>query len=100
ISYFERPLVFRNHGDGTFDEVGEQLAGFAAPHVSRGLAVGDLNNDGQMDFVIANQEERPSVLMNRGVKRGHWSLIKLRGRVSNRSAIGARVTARVGAQTE
>jgi len=53
-----------------------------------------------MDLVIANQEERPSVWVNRGVPGGNWSLIKLRGTKSNRSAIGARVTLRAGGRSQ
>jgi hypothetical protein len=94
--YRQRPLLFRNRQGGTFREVGATLGGpIAGVHGSRGLAVGDLNNDGQMDLVIANQEERPMVLLNRGVPGGNWLLVKLRGTRSNRSAIGARVTLRV-----
>lgn len=99
--YRQRPLLFRNRHGGTFKEIGATLGGpFADVHGSRGLAVGDLNNDGQMDLVIANQEERPSVLVNRGVPGGNWSLIKLRGTKSNRSAIGARVTLRVRGRSQ
>jgi hypothetical protein len=99
--YWQRPLLFRNRPGGTFKEIGAALGGpFADVHGSRGLAVGDLNNDGQMDLVIANQEERPSVWVNRGVPGGNWSLIKLRGTKSNRSAIGARVTLRVRGRSQ
>jgi hypothetical protein len=99
--YWQRPLLFRNRRDGTFTEIGARLGGpFADVHGSRGLAVGDLNNDGQMDLVIANQEARPSVLMNRGVPGGHWVLVKLRGTTSNRSAVGARVTLRAGDRSQ
>ncbi|MBI3047714.1 MAG: CRTAC1 family protein [Acidobacteria bacterium] len=99
--YRQRVLLFRSRHGGTFEEIGATLGRpFADVHGGRGLAVGDLNNDGQMDLVIANQEERPSVWMNRGVPGGHWSLVKLRGTTSNRSAIGARVTLRAGGRSQ
>jgi len=99
--YRQRPLVFRNRGGRAFTEIGARLGGpFGDARGSRGLAVGDLDNDGQMDLVVANQEARPSVLMNQGVPGGHWLLVKLRGTTSNRSAIGARVTARVGGRSQ
>ena len=98
--YFQRRLVYRNRRDGTFEEIGAGLGGvFTEVHGGRGLAVGDLNNDGQMDLVIANQDETPSVLINQAVP-GSWALIKLRGTTSNRSAIGARVTLRAGGLTQ
>ena len=53
-----------------------------------------------MDLVVANQEVHPSIVMNRGPHKGQWLLIKLRGRQSNRSAIGARVTLRVGGRSQ
>ena len=99
--YRQRPLLFRNRRGGAFEEIGATLGRpFADVHSGRGLAVGDLNNDGQMDFVIANQEERPSIWVNRGVPGGNWLLIKLRGTSSNRSAIGARVTLRVSGRSQ
>lgn len=99
--YRQRALLFRNRRGGAFEEIGAALGRpFTDVHGGRGLAVGDLNNDGQMDLVIANQEERPSVWVNRGVPGGHWLLLKLRGTTANRSAIGARVTLRAGGRSQ
>jgi enediyne biosynthesis protein E4 len=61
--------------------------------------VGDINNDGHMDLLIANLDESPSLLLNKSTS-GNWILIKLKGRKSNRSAIGARVVAKTGALTQ
>ena len=98
--YLQRWLGYRNRGNGTFEEIGRTLGEpFTKTYGSRGLAVGDLNNDGQMDLVVTNQEAPQSVLMNKGVP-GNWSLLKLRGTRSNRSAIGARVTLRAGGVTQ
>jgi hypothetical protein len=99
-SYAQRALLYEHQEDGTLREIGTTLEGFfTEKHVSRGLAVGDLNNDGHLDFVVQNQDESPSVVINRGVP-GNWTLIKLRGTKSNRSAIGARVTIRAGGRTQ
>jgi hypothetical protein len=98
--YLQRPLVYQQQTDGSLRELGMTVGGpFAIAHGSRGLAVGDLNNDGQLDFVINNQEDRPSIALNQRVA-GHWLLVKLRGTRSNRSAIGARVTARTSGRSQ
>ena len=89
-TYRQPMLLFRNHRDGTFDNVSEALA--AMPLRSRrGAAFGDLNNDGNIDIVILNVGEPPSLLMNRTVNTNHRVLFKLIGTKSNKAAIGARV---------
>lgn len=90
-------VLFRNLGDGRFEELlGEAGPGIEAAHSSRGCAFGDFDNDGDLDILIMNQNEPPSLLRN-DVSSGHqWLKVKLRGTKSNRSAIGARVTVRYG----
>jgi hypothetical protein len=98
--YRQRPVIYHHDANGAMREIGVSVGGaFTRTYNSRGLAVADLNNDGQMDVVFTNQEERPTVLMNQGVP-GNWIEIKLRGTKSNRSAIGARVTLRAGDRTQ
>jgi hypothetical protein len=88
-------LVFRNLGDGRFEELIDDAGpGVAATHTSRGCAFGDFDNDGDVDIVIVNMNEPPSLLRNDVTSRGHWLKVLLVGTTSNRSAIGARVTAR------
>ena len=90
-------LVFRNLGDGRFEELIEEAGpGIAAAHAGRGCAFGDFDNDGDVDVLVANLNEPPSLLRNDVTSGGHWVKVLLVGVTSNRSAIGARVTAKYG----
>jgi hypothetical protein len=94
-------LVFRNLGDGRFEELIEEAGiGIAEVHASRGCAFGDFDNDGDMDILIINLNEPPSLLRNDLSSKGHWLKVLLVGVKSNRSAIGARVTARYGSHVQ
>jgi len=94
-------LVFRNLGDGRFEELIEEAGpGVAAVHTSRGCAFGDFDNDGDVDVVVVNLNETPSLLRNDVSGDGHWLKVLLQGVKSNRSAIGARVVARYGERTQ
>ncbi len=87
-------FVFRNLGDGKFEQFLEQAGpGISAEHASRGAAFGDFDNDGDVDVLIMNQNEPPSLLRNDVTGENHWLKVKLEGVKSNRSAIGARVAA-------
>ena len=93
-------LVFRNLGDGRFEElIDEAGPGVAATHSSRGCAFGDFDNDGDVDIIVMNMNEPPSFLRNDVSGTRHWLKVLLVGVQSNRSAIGARVTARYGGRT-
>jgi hypothetical protein len=95
---FKTPrVIFRNLGNGKFEELIEQAGpGIAAVHASRGCAFGDFDNDGDIDILIVNLNEPPSLLRNDVTGTHHWLKVKLIGVKSNRSAIGARVTAHYG----
>jgi hypothetical protein len=101
-AHFRQPmLLFRNHRDGTFDEVGTAAGLNDIPLRSRrGAAFGDINNDGCVDIVTLNWGEPPSLLMNHCQNGNHRVLFKLLGTKSNRLAIGARVTVRTGSLTQ
>lgn len=95
---FKGPRVlFRNLGDGTFEELSTE-AGPAVQqrHASRGLAVGDFDNDGDLDVLIMNVNEPPSLWRNESPKGNGWLKVKLTGVQSNRSAIGAKVVVHYG----
>lgn len=88
-------LVFRNLGNGKFEElIHEAGPGITTPHCSRGCAFGDFDNDGDVDIIIINLNEPPSLLRNDLSGRRNWLKVLLVGTKSNRSAIGSRVTAR------
>ncbi len=78
------------------DASGEAGPGFAVRKVSRGAAFGDLDDDGDLDIVINNFDDTPTVLRNGSRSSGHWLKVRLRGRGHNRSAIGARVRVEAG----
>jgi hypothetical protein len=85
-------LVFRNLGDGRFEELIEEAGpGVAAAHSSRGCAFGDFDNDGDVDVLVMNMNEPPSLLRNDVSGNGRWLKVLLTGVQSNRNAIGARV---------
>jgi hypothetical protein len=94
-------LVFRNLGDGRFEELIEEAGpGVVAAHTSRGCAFGDFDNDGDVDVLVVNMNEPPSLLRNDVTGSGHWLKVLLQGVQSNRSAIGARVIARYGGRAQ
>jgi enediyne biosynthesis protein E4 len=94
-------LVFRNLGNGRFEELIEEAGpGVAAVHASRGCAFGDFDNDGDVDVLIWNMNEAPSLLRNDVGGSGRWLKVLLAGTTSNRSAIGARVTAHYGGRAQ
>ncbi len=94
-------VLFRNLGKGQFEElIGAAGPGVEAAHSSRGCAFGDFDNDGDMDILIVNQNEPPSLLRNDVSGGHHWIKVKLAGVKSNRSAIGARVTVRYGGNVQ
>jgi hypothetical protein len=99
---FKTPrVVYRNLGNGSFEEVSD-LCGTAVlePHSSRGCAFGDFNNDGNVDVLVLNMSEPPSLLRNDNRSGHHWLNVKLVGTRSNRSAIGARVAVTTGAHRQ
>ncbi len=94
--YRQPRLLYWNAGGGKFKDVSNNSGpGISEPWASRGLAVGDLANDGSVEVVINNLDSRPSLLKNFGAKK-NWLMVGCVGTKSNRDAVGARVYVYVG----
>ena len=90
---FKNPrLVYKNLGNGRFQDVSAEMGpGMTEKYSSRGAAFGDYDNDGDIDAVVLNMSDVPSLLRNDGGNAKNWIKIKLIGTQCNRTAIGARV---------
>jgi hypothetical protein len=101
VPFREPLLLFRNKHDRTFEDV-TTLAGLdrLPPASRRGLAVGDVNNDGKLDVLLLNIGENPTLLINRTQTSRHAVLLNLIGTKSNKAAIGARAIVTVGETTQ
>lgn len=95
LQYKQQPLVFLNKHEKTFHEAGVEL-GLIERWKSRGLAVGDYDNDGRLDLLINNLDDGPVLLHNELPAAGHWLAAHCIGNSANRSAVGARLTLHAG----
>jgi enediyne biosynthesis protein E4 len=95
--YAEPKLMFRNNGHGVFENVSDFLGpDFQLPRVSRGAAIADFDNDGDLDILVNNNGQAPQLLRNDGGNSNHWLQILLIGTKSNRDGVGARVKVSAG----
>jgi hypothetical protein len=99
-TYAQRPLLLRNSGHGTFTNAGVTAGDVWGRRIAgRGAAIGDYDNDGDLDIVIAVVNGAPMLLQNQGGNAAHWLSVKLVGSASNRDAIGARVVVQVNGRS-
>jgi hypothetical protein len=99
-NYEEPRILYHNLGKGTFADISASAGpGINARASSRGLAVGDLWNDGRISAVITNLNSVPSLLVNQVRNSNHWIAIRTVGTKSNRDGIGARISIKAGART-
>src|SRR2546425_1056788 len=100
-SNFKEPrILYHNNGNGTFTDISSSAGpAITAVSSSRGLAVGDLWNDGRMSAVVSNMNAPPSLLVNDVRNGNHWITFRAIGVKSNRDGIGARITVKAGART-
>jgi hypothetical protein len=98
VTFTQQNTLYENSGDGNFSDASD-ISGDALRdrQVSRGLATGDLNGDGLLDYVIANNGGKAQIAFNKS-ERGNFVVLWLEGN-KNRNAIGARVVAKIGNQT-
>ncbi|NNL99219.1 MAG: CRTAC1 family protein [Gammaproteobacteria bacterium] len=90
----QRNQLYRNDGTGRFEEISDSAGEtFQLARIGRGTALGDIDNDGDLDAVVSNADGPVELLINRGEPEGHWLSVKLRGVESNRDGAGARVAA-------
>jgi hypothetical protein len=95
--YAEPKFMFRNTGRGIFENVSEKLGNdLRLARVSRGVAVGDFDNDGDLDILVNNSGGAPQLLRNDGGNANHWLEILLIGTKSNRDGVGAKVKVTAG----
>jgi len=95
--YQEPRILYRNTGKGTFEDVSSQAGPAITRKASgRGLAIGDLWNNGKLSAVITNMGEAPSLLVNEMSYPNHWIAVRTIGTKSNRDGIGAKITIKAG----
>ena len=98
--YNEPRVLYRNLGNGKFADISRDSgSGITTPLSSRGLAIGDLWNDGRLSAVISNMHAPPSLLVNQTKYSNNWIGFQTIGTKSNRSGIGARLNVKVGERT-
>ncbi len=95
--YAMRAQLLLGRTGGTLADVSARAGEpFRSPHLGRGLAAGDLDNDGRVDALLVALDEPMVILRNRSETSGHWLTLSLAGATSNRDAVGAVVTVRHG----
>ena len=96
VKYLEPMLLFHNTGKGLKNVSSESGPIFSRPLAARGMALGDFDNDGAVDVLVAVNNGAPVLLRNNAARQNHWLGVTLVGKKANRDAVGARVTYQAG----
>jgi hypothetical protein len=95
--YQEPRILYHNQGSGKFEDISASSGpGITEPKSSRGMAVGDLWNDGRISAVVSNMNAAPGLLVNQVRYENHWVTIETKGTKSNRDGLGARIRVKAG----
>jgi hypothetical protein len=107
IRYRDQAILYHNEGNGAFADVSDEAGtGILERHAARGAAFGDYDKDGQIEVLINNQNEPPTLLKQAsstntaGASKANWIILKLQGTNSNRGAVGAKVEVISGERTQ
>ena len=91
-THAQQKQIFINQGDGTFLDQTISIGGdLLEPAVGRGAAFGDIDNDGDIDIAVSNNNGKADLLLNEGKPKGHWIGFQLEGKTCNRQAIGSKL---------
>jgi len=97
--YQEPRILYHNLGNGKFEDISASSGpGITEPKSSRGMATGDLWNDGRISAVVSNMNAAPSLLVNQTRYRNHWVAIETKGTQSNRDGLGAKLRVKAGSR--
>lgn len=100
VTYAEPKGLYRNRGDGTFEDAVADKGDLRTPRVTRGLAIGDYDNDGRVDVLACNQNDRAELFRNESRDDHRWISLRLVGTRSNRSGYGTKVYVSAGRQRQ
>ncbi len=100
VTYLQPLLLLENRGGHFVDVTAESGEDLVRPRAARGASFGDYDNDGDVDILVANCNQRPSLLRNDGGNRNHWLALRPVGRQSNRDGIGVKVSLWAGGKVQ
>jgi hypothetical protein len=100
VTFKQRMVVCRNTGKETFEDLTPRAGDMASLWSRRGMAVGDYDRDGRLDFLVVNRNDRPSLYRNVSADTNHWIQLRLEGAQSPRDGAGAKVKVRTGKTTQ